>query len=79
MAKYQKTFELNPNEIDLIETALRHELSRAMDNWHAQAEDIEATSLVEHSVLQSMNELLAKLHHQKVFYSQVQCRNVPAA
>lgn len=53
MPKYNTTFELSVDDIDLIESALRTSQSKsaaaASDSW-------------------AVNDLLGRLHNQKVFY-----------
>ena len=55
---------LNPEQMDVIEVALRSELSRlarpANDDWTSHSPDTGA--------IRKINELLAHLHHQKVWH-----------
>ncbi|MEM9582420.1 MAG: hypothetical protein AAGA08_04830 [Pseudomonadota bacterium] len=62
MPAYNKTFELTPEEIDLIEKALREKqrqlLAKSADNDNSEPCD----------VLRGTHELLGRLHNQKNFY-----------
>lgn len=58
MARYNKTFELSVEDMDLIETALRTKM-RGIDQNEAPAGGVSA---------QRINDLLGRLHNQKVFY-----------
>ena len=60
MARYNKTFELSVEDMDLIETALRNKM-RAINDGEI-AVDSDGRSL------RRINELLGRLHNQKVFY-----------
>ncbi len=70
MPKYSSTFNLDPSDIDIIENALRNLL-----NLHA---DVNSTCPHQKQTVRSLNEVLGKLHNQKVFYSQVNRTGVPA-
>ena len=60
MAKYNKTFELTPDDMELIEVALRKNVaSEAADC----ADQPDAQALT-----QRVNELLGRLHSQKTFF-----------
>ena len=64
MANYRKSFELEPNDIALIENALRRQVYSEID-----------TANETHSAIRKNNRdiqnLLGKLSDQQVFYSQV--------
>ncbi|MGR8948160.1 MAG: hypothetical protein ACU84Q_08955 [Gammaproteobacteria bacterium] len=69
MPKYTEHFHLEPDELALIERALRREIAqvnRQLDGASAQ------------SVVREVNALLGKLFHQKKFYSHVNKTGVPA-
>lgn len=72
MAKYRKTFSLQPRDIEIIENALRSELSR-----HARRTLSEAYDPSHNEAATEINQVLAKIYHQKVFYSQVRKTGVP--
>ena len=72
MAKYRETFSLQLRDIEIIENALRSELSR-----HANRALTEESKAGSHSAATEINHLLAKIYHQKVFYSQVQKKGFP--
>lgn len=72
MAKYRKTFSLQPRDIEIIENALRSELSR-----HAGRSLSDAFDPSHQEAATEINQVLAKIYHQKVFYSQVRKTGVP--
>lgn len=60
MAKYNKTFELSVEDMDLIETALRKKVA---------AQDVDCSDKPETRALKRrVNDLLGKLHSQKQFF-----------
>lgn len=69
MPKYTEHFHLEPKELDLIERALRREISIIQQ----QTADQDA-----HSQIRDVNKLLGKFFNQKKFYSQVNNTGVPA-
>lgn len=69
MAKYRETFRLLPRDIEIIENALRSELSRTANQSLNKVGVNAATT--------EINELLARIYHQKVFYSQVRKTGFP--
>ncbi len=72
MAKYREMFSLQLRDIEIIENALRSELSRYAN--HALADE---SKMGGDSAATEINQLLAKIYHQKVFYSQVQKKSFP--
>ncbi len=72
MANYRESFHFTPRDIELIETALRGEQSR-----HARNILNEAPPSDLNSAAREINHLLAKIFHQKVFYSQVKRTGFP--
>lgn len=72
MAKYRENFHFTPRDIELIETALRSEQSR-----HARTILEEAPPVEFSGAAREINQLLAKIFHQKVFYSQVKHTGFP--
>ena len=62
MPAYNKTFELTPDELDLIEKALR-EKQRQLTATSADNMNSEPCE-----VLRGTHELLGRLHNQKNFY-----------
>lgn len=72
MAKYRENFQFTPRDIELIETALRSEQSR-----HSRTILEETPPAQISSAASEINRLLAKIFHQKVFYSQVKCTGIP--
>ncbi|MEP1587307.1 MAG: hypothetical protein ABJR46_00480 [Tateyamaria sp.] len=60
MPKYNTNFELNIQELDLIEAALRRsKLAQTQDDLKSSDADDEARQI---------HNLLGKLHNQKTFY-----------
>ena len=60
MPKYNTSFELNIQELDLIEAALRRsKLAQTQDDLKSSDADDEARQI---------HDLLGKLHNQKTFY-----------
>jgi hypothetical protein len=72
MAKFRESFHFQIRDIEIIETALRGELSRLSAHTLADSGDLSARSAA-----REINALLAKIYHQKVFYSQVRLTGVP--
>jgi len=64
MTKYNKTFELSVEDVDLIETALRQTKSELSEQL---VEQDKIDQDVDQSVRQ-IHDLLGRLHNQKVFY-----------
>ncbi|MBI2802394.1 MAG: hypothetical protein HYX63_19290 [Gammaproteobacteria bacterium] len=73
MTKYRKQFALHLRDIDLIETALRSELSRCAKKTLTHGPSTPANT----ERAKEINQLLAKIYHQKVFYSQVNVTGIP--
>ncbi|MEM7540082.1 MAG: hypothetical protein AAF384_00710 [Pseudomonadota bacterium] len=69
MAKFRRSFELLPSDIEMIEQALRREI--AANNTLAGAQE-------QPQRIRDLNGLLGKLHNQKVFYAQVHDTGTPA-
>ena len=71
MARYNKTFELSIHDVDLIEEALRArsrelcKMRRALSDENPA--DMESIRVIE-SDQRENEELLGRLHNQKVFY-----------
>lgn len=64
MPKYNETFELSVEDVDLIETALRQtksELAGQMVEQDKVDEDVDQS-------VRRIHDLLGRLHNQKVFY-----------
>lgn len=62
---YNPSFKLNPEQLDMIETALRAEMGRltrpAQKNWNEVCPKKETATKI--------NELLGHLHNQKAWYN----------
>jgi hypothetical protein len=64
MTKFNKTFELSVEDVDLIETALRHtksELAGQLVEQENVNQDLDTS-------MRMIHDLLGRLHNQKVFY-----------
>lgn len=70
---YKKQFDLNPSDIDLIETCLRKELHVRSEKCqcqchgsetHEHAEEIDSSK----QSVSEITELLGKIHNQKIWY-----------
>lgn len=72
MPKYCNSFQLEPADVDLIEGALRKVINREAEL------DVTLDQQETQSYIRSLNEVLGKLHNQKVFYSQVNNTGTPA-
>jgi hypothetical protein len=66
MPRYRDTFKLNPNDIDLIEQALRDQAAGAT------GEDAGLRCP------RAIQDLLGRLHAQKIFYSQARTDGFPS-
>lgn len=73
MPRYRERFALDLNDIDRIERAIRSEISLHARHAHEDS----AAAAERHGEIRRLNELLAKIYHQKVFYSQVNPTGVP--
>lgn len=67
--KYNREFDLNPADIDVIETCLSKELHHRSEAYIEleKQEDAEAMEEVKQGIT-DITELLGKLHNQKVWY-----------
>ena len=72
MAKYQDKFTLSPDDIDVIERALRAERSK-----HAGGAEFILDSTTRQQI-RVVDQLLGKIHNQKIFYSQVKVVGIPS-
>lgn len=74
MPRYNRTFELSIHDVDLIEEALRArsrelcKMRRALSNENPA--DMESVRVIETDQREN-EELLGRLHNQKVFYRPV--------
>jgi hypothetical protein len=74
MAKYREHFRLSPSDIEIIEDAIRVEISlrTRVERHHENFEQARQRT-------RALNEVLGKIYNQKVFYAQVHKTDVPAA
>lgn len=72
MSKYCNNFNLNPADVEIIETALR----KVVKSYTTQGMSDRCKE--KQSMIRSLNEVLGKLHNQKIFFSQVNNTGVPA-
>lgn len=73
MPRYRERFALDLHDIDRIERAIRSEISRHARRVHEDTPE----AVRSHGEIRKLNELLAKIYHQKVFFSQVNHTGVP--
>ena len=73
MARYQENFTLDPNDIELIEHALREKIAR-----HAVKDGTFDTIPESRAQVRQIDNVLGKIHNQKIFYAQVRAPGVPA-
>lgn len=66
---YKKQFNLNLSDIDIIETCLRKELHARSEEYQdsIKRDDAEAINASKEGIAE-INELLGKLHNQKIWY-----------
>ena len=68
MPKYQDTFKLDLNDINLIESALYEFMSQKLqDSYVRNRQSLQSAP----PQVRNIQALLGKLHNQKVFYGQV--------
>ncbi|MBE9553829.1 MAG: hypothetical protein IMF05_10245 [Proteobacteria bacterium] len=70
---YKKQFDLNPSDIDLIETCLRKELHIRSEKCQCQCQESEKHEHAEEmdsskQAISEITELLGKIHNQKIWY-----------
>jgi hypothetical protein len=66
MSKYNRNFDLTLSDIDMIEAALnvaKRDLSLGRDGSHALLPEVESGD-----PLREIDDLLGRLHNQKIFY-----------
>lgn len=80
MASFNDTFNLSMRDIEVIEKALRNEISELTGKIHESDE----SSVVAAEVIRACDEhvrlihqVLGKLHNQKIWYGQVNHTGVP--
>ncbi|MDA0823006.1 MAG: hypothetical protein O3C28_11360 [Proteobacteria bacterium] len=74
MAKYHEHFRLSPSDLELIEQAVRTEIAIHTRVQRDAREFDEARKKA-----RALNDVLGKLHNQKIFYAQVNDTGVPVA
>ncbi len=66
---YKKQFDLNPSDIDVIETCLRKELQRRSEKFQESAEQENAEKMGKSKQgISKITELLGKIHNQKIWF-----------
>ena len=74
---YKNTFELNIKDLELIEEALRNEIS-ALSQRASTGEETEPTCAQQlEGKIKQLHEVLGKMHNQKIWYGQVHHTGVP--
>jgi hypothetical protein len=71
MAKYRDQFRLMQRDIELIESALRNEISQLAEL------NVDDSINPDPHRARELTRVLAKIYHQKIFYSQVNSTGVP--
>lgn len=69
MSNYRDNFELNMKDIEIIENALRSEIRN-------QTKHVEGGRHHDQKI-KALNEVLGKIHNQKIWYGQVHRTGVP--
>ncbi len=66
---YKKNFNLNPADIDVIETCLRNELHIRTEEYHKSA-DLDDAEEADSSRkrISEISDLLGKIHNQKIWF-----------
>jgi len=67
MPKYNRQFDLNQDELSLIETALRERSARLVDAKTIASKGNVSEDHIEETI-RAGEELLGRLHNQKVFF-----------
>ncbi len=71
MATYNVNFELSVEDVELIETSLRHskqDLSSKLIGSEKRKDEIKREGQSSEEALRQITDLLGRLHNQKVFY-----------
>lgn len=74
---YKNTFELNVKDLELIEEALRNEISALSQRMSAVAGTESSSTEQLEGKIKQLHELLGKIHNQKIWYGQVHHTGVP--
>lgn len=77
MAHYEKSFDLNESDIELIEDTVRNEIRTLTQEKQSSMEHAVDTAIALDTKIRRLNMLLGKLHNQKIWYSQVNQTGVP--
>jgi hypothetical protein len=74
---YKNTFELNVQDLELIEKALRNEISVLSQQVNTGVgTEPNSTEWIEGQIKQ-LHELLGKIHNQKIWYGQAHHTGIP--
>ena len=74
MSTYNKQFELSIKDIDLIEQAMRYQISN-LARTEASLQSPESTA--NHNKIIEIMTVLGTLHNQKIWYGQIHHTGVP--
>jgi len=77
VASYNDTFKLSIRDIELIEEALRNEISTLSDQIHTDAGNGTANVQSLNETIRKLQQVLGKLHNQKIWYGQVRDTGIP--
>ena len=68
---YNKTFNLNPSDIDVIEICLRKELFIRLDKYQGSVKRVNAKEMEGFKQdFSEITELLGKIHNQKIWFDE---------
>ena len=74
MANYNDSFSFNTKDISLIENALRVQIN-GLSNANLPTGSVDEKE--NHKQIMALEELLGKIHNQKIWYGQVHHTGVP--
>lgn len=74
MSKYNDTFKLNLRDIELIELAVRKQISALAQ---VNLDDVVENDGSNDGKIREYQELLGKLHNQKIWYGEIHHSGVP--
>ena len=80
MAKFNDSFKLNIDDIDIIEKALRNEIGKLADRFYPSDDEINSSPAAEQTEgneIRRLHVLLGKLHNQKIWYGQANTTGIP--
>ena len=79
MGKYKESFEFNTSDIDLIEQAIRHEISSLSSSLQSDVTLAETEQADLKARIKKLQLVLGKIHNQKIWYGQTHPTGTPIA